>query len=49
MHDQGAELVLEGLATPAVATYLTQRFGTGALAYHRRANWQQSRRTLMLS
>jgi predicted ATPase len=32
MHDQGAELVLEGLSAPAVATYLIQHFGTGALA-----------------
>ena len=32
VHDQGAELVLEGLSAPAVATYLTQHFGAGALA-----------------
>jgi DNA-binding winged helix-turn-helix (wHTH) protein/predicted ATPase len=32
VHDQAAELVLEGLSAPAVATYLTQRFGVGALA-----------------
>jgi predicted ATPase len=32
VHEQGAELVLEGLSAPAVATYLTQHFGAGALA-----------------
>jgi DNA-binding winged helix-turn-helix (wHTH) protein/predicted ATPase len=32
VHGQGAEVVLEGLSRPAVATYLTQRFGTAELA-----------------
>jgi DNA-binding winged helix-turn-helix (wHTH) protein/predicted ATPase len=32
VRDQGAELVLEGLSAPAVASYLSQRFGAGALA-----------------
>jgi len=32
VHDQGAEVVLEGLSMPAVATYLAQRFGAGELA-----------------
>ncbi len=32
VHDQGAELVLEGLSVPAVATYLAQRFGAGEFA-----------------
>jgi predicted ATPase len=32
VHDQGIEVVLEGLSMPAVATYLAQRFGAGALA-----------------
>jgi uncharacterized membrane protein YgcG len=32
VHDQGTELVLEGLSAPAVATYLIQHFGAGAVA-----------------
>jgi DNA-binding winged helix-turn-helix (wHTH) protein/predicted ATPase len=32
VHDQGAELVLEALSLPAVATYLTQHFGAEGLA-----------------
>jgi DNA-binding winged helix-turn-helix (wHTH) protein/predicted ATPase len=32
VHDQVAELVLEGLSAPAVSTYLSQHFGAGELA-----------------
>ena len=32
VHDQVAELVLEGLSAPAVSTYLTRHFGAGELA-----------------